>query len=154
MDDGRIVELFLARDESALALAAEKYGSRLLSLAQNILGDPAPQLNLEALCEAIGATVRVCDPHNLKEFTQILKEETEADHVSVVIARRPCALLDKRKKEPAHIENCRNCGACMKIGCPALIKTDKGVVIDHTLCVGCGLCKQVCPFGAIQGGEE
>ena len=40
MDDGRIVELFLARDESALALAAEKYGSRLLSLAQNILGDP------------------------------------------------------------------------------------------------------------------
>ena len=121
---------------------------------KNILGDPAPQLNLEALCEAIGATVRVCDPHNLKEFTQILKEETEADHVSVVIARRPCALLDKRKKEPSHIENCRNCGACMKLGCPALIKTDKGVVIDHTLCVGCGLCKQVCPFGAIQGGEE
>ena len=121
---------------------------------KNILGDPAPQLNLEALCEAIGATVRVCDPHNLKEFTQILKEETEADHVSVVIARRPCALLDKRKKEPSHIENCHNCGACMKLGCPALIKTDKGVVIDHTLCVGCGLCKQVCPFGAIQGGEE
>ena len=66
---------------------------------KNILGDPAPQLNLEALCEAIGATVRVCDPHNLKEFTQILKEETEADHVSVVIARRPCALLDKRRQE-------------------------------------------------------
>ena len=121
---------------------------------KNILGEPAPQLNLEALCEAIGAVVRVCDPHDLKQFTQILKEETEADHVSVVIARRPCALLDKRKKEPCHIEDCRNCGACMKLGCPALQRKKDSVTIDHTLCVGCGLCKQVCPFHAIQGGEE
>ena len=121
---------------------------------KNILGDPAPQLNLEKLCESIGAVVRVCDPQNLKEFTQILKEETEADHVSVVIARRPCALLDKRKKEPCHIADCRNCGSCMKLGCPALQRKKDSVTIDHTLCVGCGLCKQVCPFGAIQGGEE
>ena len=121
---------------------------------KNILGDPAPQLNLEKLCESIGAVVRVCDPQNLKEFTQILKEETEADHVSVVIARRPCALLDKRKKEPCHIADCRNCGSCMKLGCPALQRKKNSVTIDHTLCVGCGLCKQVCPFGAIQGGEE
>ena len=121
---------------------------------KNILGDPAPQLNLEKLCESIGAVVRVCDPQNLKEFTQILKEETNADHVSVVIARRPCALLDKRKKEPCHIADCRNCGSCMKLGCPALQRKKDSVTIDHTLCVGCGLCKQVCPFGAIQGGEE
>ena len=121
---------------------------------KNILGDPAPQLNLEKLCESIGAVVRVCDPQNLKEFTQIFKEETEADHVSVVIARRPCALLDKRKKEPCHIADCRNCGSCMKLGCPALQRKKDSVTIDHTLCVGCGLCKQVCPFGAIQGGEE
>ena len=121
---------------------------------KNILGDPAPQLNLEKLCESIGAVVRVCDPQNLKEFTQILKEETEADHVSVVIARRPCALLDKRKKVPCNIADCRNCGSCMKLGCPALQRKKDSVTIDHTLCVGCGLCKQVCPFGAIQGGEE
>ena len=121
---------------------------------KNILGDPAPQLNLEKLCESIGAVVRVCDPQNLKEFTEILKEETAADHVSVVIARRPCALLDKRKKEPCHIADCRNCLSCMKLGCPALQRKKDSVTIDHTLCVGCGLCKQVCPFGAIQGGEE
>ena len=121
---------------------------------KNILGDPAPQLNLEKLCESIGAVVRVCDPQNLTEFTQILKEETAADHVSVVIARRPCALLDKRKKEPCFIADCRNCGACMKLSCPALQRKKDSVTIDHTLCVGCGLCKQVCPFHAIQGGQD
>lgn len=121
---------------------------------KNILGEPAPQLNLEKLCESIGAVVRVCDPQNLSEFVQILKEETAADHVSVIIARRPCALLDKRKKEPCFIADCRNCGTCMKLGCPALQRKKDSVTIDHTLCVGCGLCKQVCPFHAIQGGQE
>lgn len=121
---------------------------------KNILGDPAPQLNLEKLCESIGAVVRVCDPQDLAEFTHILKEETAADHVSVIIARRPCALLDKRKKEPCFIADCRNCGACMKLGCPALQRKKDSVTIDHTLCVGCGLCRQVCPFHAIQGGME
>ena len=84
----------------------------------------------------------------------MLKEELAADHVSVIIARRPCALLDKKKKEPCHIEDCRNCGACMKLGCPALQRKKNSVTIDHTLCVGCGLCKQVCPFKAIKGGQD
>ncbi|MBQ4073676.1 MAG: indolepyruvate ferredoxin oxidoreductase subunit alpha [Clostridia bacterium] len=120
---------------------------------KDILGDPAPQLNLEALCESIGAHVRVCDPHNLSEFNQVLKEELAADHVSVIIARRPCALLDKTKKETCYIDDCRNCGTCMKLGCPALQRKKNSVTIDHTLCVGCGLCKQVCPFKAIKGGQ-
>ena len=121
---------------------------------KNILGDPAPQLNLEALCESIGATVRVCDPQNLSEFTQVLKEELAADHVSVIIARRPCALLDKKKKEPCHIEDCRNCGACMKLSCPAIERHGKLVQINAALCNGCGMCRQVCPFKAIKCGEE
>lgn len=120
----------------------------------DIYGNPAPQLDLEALCTAIGAHVRVHDPHDLKGFRQVLSEELMYDGVSVVIARRPCALLDKRKKVSVSIENCRNCGTCMKIGCPALERGENGVKVNTTLCVGCGLCSGMCPFKCIRGGDE
>ena len=69
------------------------------------------------------------------------------------ICRRPCALL-KRKVKPGKPfvikpDLCRSCKACMRIGCPAIRMTEQGAVIDDTLCVGCGLCKPLCAFGAI-----
>ena len=120
----------------------------------DIYGNPAPQLDLVKLCESIGAVVRVEDPFDMDAFEKVLKEELAADHVSVVIARRPCALLDKSRKKPCVIENCRNCGKCMKLGCPALERGEKGVTVNASLCVGCGLCAKECPFGAIKGGDE
>ena len=121
---------------------------------KDIYGNPAPQLNIEKLCESIGAHVRIHDPQDLKGFRQVLKEELEYEGVSVVIARRPCALLDKSKKTPCVIENCKNCGACMKLSCPALERREDGVHVNETLCVGCGLCAKVCPFSSIKGGSE
>ena len=40
----------------------------------------------------------------------------------------------------------------MKIGCPAIRFSDKKASIDATICVGCGLCEQMCKFGAFEGG--
>ena len=125
---------------------------------QNVRGEIAPQLDVVKLCQAIGVpSVRVVDPFDMKLFEQVLREECEKDGPSVVIARRPCALLIKKKGEPCTIdaEVCRRCGMCLRIGCPALVKAEDGSVsIDASLCTGCGLCKEMCNFGAIKGGER
>lgn len=114
--------------------------------------EPTKQVDLELLAKAVGIDrVVVADPFDLKNFEQIVKEETEADEPSVIIAQRPCALL-KTVKYTGHCkigDNCKNCKMCMKLGCPAISIKDDKVVIDETQCNGCGLCVNVCPFGAI-----
>lgn len=121
---------------------------------KNAKGEPAPEVDLEVLAHACGVKhVVVVDPFNLKEFIKVLKEETAREEVSVVIAQRPCDLIVKKKEiKPVNIENCVNCGACMKLGCPALMRAEGYVTVDTAQCNGCGLCKEVCAFGAIHGG--
>ena len=123
----------------------------------NLKGDPAAAVDLEKLCRAIGIpSVRVVDPYDLTQVETAVKEELEKPCASVIISRRPCALL-KYVKHPGPIlvdsEKCRSCGACMKIGCPALSLRDKKITLDATLCTGCGVCTQLCKFGAL-GGDK
>ena len=124
----------------------------------NIKGDPATKINLEALCHALGINrVRVVDPYDLKETERVIMEEIAVDEPSVIISRRPCALLKYVKAKPAlkvDADKCKACKACSKIGCPAITKKDKKAFIDPTLCVGCGVCTQLCAFDAIGGDAE
>ena len=119
----------------------------------NIKGDPAAKVNLEKLCNALGINrVRVVDPYNLSECEQAIEEELNADEPSVIISRRPCMLLKYVKAKPALTVNtgkCRSCKSCMRLGCPALSFKGNKAVIDPTQCVGCSVCEQLCPFGAI-----
>lgn len=121
---------------------------------KNIYGDPASAVNLEALAHAIGInSVTVVDPGDLAETERVIKEELAKADPSLIIARKPCALLKTVKhKPPFHIDadKCKNCKSCMRIGCPALVSGDKCITIDNTLCVGCGLCEQLCKFDAIK----
>ncbi len=122
------------------------------STGLNIKGDPAGKIDLEALCRAMGINrVRVVDPYNLKECDVAIKEELAAAEPSVIISRRPCALLKNVKhKPPLHVDKdkCIGCKSCMKIGCPAISMKDGKAVVDQTQCVGCEVCSQLCPKGA------
>lgn len=120
-----------------------------------IKGEPTYSVDLEALAKACGFTsVRVVDPYKMKETTKVIREELDKKEPSLIISRRPCILLKTFKQKPSFkIENCKKCKACMKIGCPAISFGENGAVIDNTLCVGCGICAEMCGFGLIKGGE-
>lgn len=120
-----------------------------------IKNEPTRQVDLVQLCHAVGVDrVVVADPFDVEKFEKIVKEEIAADEPSVIIAQRPCALLKKAGYTGKYIINdkCKNCKMCMKLGCPAISMTEHGPEIDETLCVGCGLCPNVCKFGAIERG--
>ena len=122
-----------------------------------IKGEETKQVNLIALCHAVGIDhVVVADPFDVKNFENTVKEEVNREEPSVIIAQRPCALL-KSVKYTGRCkinDNCKNCKMCMKLGCPAISIKDDKVVIDATQCNGCGLCVNVCPFGAIEKEEN
>ena len=121
----------------------------------NLKGEPASKIDLEALCRAVGIRrVRVVDPYDLKATEAAVKEELAAAEPSVIIARRPCALLKYVKHSAPFCvdrEACKSCKACMRIGCPAISMTEGKAIIDATLCTGCGVCAQLCKFGALNG---
>ena len=122
-----------------------------------IKGDPATKIDLETLCHALGINrVKVVDPYDLKTTEAVIMEEIAADEPSVIISRRPCALLKSVKLgAPLTVDNdkCRSCKACMRIGCPAISMKGEKAKIDETLCVGCDVCKQLCAFDAIGGAK-
>ncbi len=119
----------------------------------NIKGDPAGKIDLESLCRAMGFNrVVVVDPYDLAACDKAVKEELAAEEPSVIISRRPCALLKYVKHNPPlHVDSdkCVGCKSCMRLGCPAISVKNKKAVIDSTQCVGCGVCEQLCKFGAL-----
>ena len=127
---------------------------------KTIKGDPTVAVNLEALAKAVGIeNVRVIDPNDLENSKKVIAEELEKDEPSLVISRRPCALLKYVKHFPplkVNEDKCKGCKACMAIGCPSISIKNRKAHIDETLCVGCDVCSQLCKFDAIekQGGTN
>lgn len=122
---------------------------------KTLKGETVPAISLYHLCRALGIE-HVCevDAFDQKALEKVIREETDREALSVIITKAPCALLKgvtfPYKCRPVP-EKCRACGACLRPGCPALTRNEDGTIsIDETMCNGCGLCMQLCKFGAIE----
>lgn len=122
---------------------------------KTLKGETVPAISIYHLCKSMGiAHVEEVNAFDTKELERVVKEETARDAVSVIIAKAPCVLLKGNvfpyKCVPV-ADQCKKCGMCLKPGCPALTKNADGTIaIDDTMCNGCGLCEQLCKFGAIE----
>ena len=121
---------------------------------KTLQGDPTYAISIPGICKAMGVkNVYEINAFDLPLLEKTIKEEVAKDEISVIITKTPCVLLDKRKKPlyVAHEDKCKKCGMCMKPGCPAMTKNADGTIhIDDTMCTGCGLCKELCKFDAIE----
>ncbi|MHB9025193.1 MAG: indolepyruvate ferredoxin oxidoreductase subunit alpha [Armatimonadota bacterium] len=130
----------------------------------SLAGSPAPQVDYAALVKALGVeNVLTIDPYDLAALEMGIKAALDYEGPSVVITCRPCMLIphEKRAKIAVDDETCKACGACLRLGCPAISKYEVTIndkarfkpVIDRLLCQGCSVCAQVCKFAALQAED-
>lgn len=122
---------------------------------KTLMGEEVPAINIYNLCKALGIkNVVEVNAFDIAELEKVIKEETAKDELSVIIAKSSCVLLKGNVFPDVCVpasDKCKKCGACLKPGCPALTKKADGTIaIDATMCNGCGLCMQLCKFGAIE----
>ncbi|MBR1598388.1 MAG: indolepyruvate ferredoxin oxidoreductase subunit alpha [Lachnospiraceae bacterium] len=126
---------------------------------KTLQGKVVPAINIMGLCKSMGIEhVQEVNAFDIKKLEEVIREEVARDEVSVIITKSPCALLKEvhfpNKCVPVP-EKCKKCGMCLKPGCPALTRNEDGTIsIDATMCNGCGLCKNLCPFEAIETVEK
>lgn len=125
---------------------------------KTLKGESTYAIDLAALCRSVGVSrVLEIDAFDVVSLEKAFKESCNGNELTVIIAKAPCALL-KGQVFPyvceVDTEKCKKCGACMRIGCPALTKTPDGIKIDRTMCNGCGLCQSYCKFNAINKVEK
>lgn len=124
-----------------------------------LMGEIANVIDIVQVVKALGIkekNIRVVDPYNLAETNDAVKEAYVSLEPFVIITRRPCALIKDVLRKRAHMysfiheDKCKRCKMCIKTGCPAISYRNHTMSIDRSMCNGCGLCKQVCKFGAIE----
>ncbi len=118
-----------------------------------LMGEPSETASIQKVAEAFGFKhVYTVDPYNLTETSEALDSALSTDEPALVVSTRACPLRDRARVGDTReilAEACKQCKACLRIGCPAIEATDGAPVINEYLCIGCGLCEQVCKFDAI-----
>ena len=121
---------------------------------RTMMGEVVEKVSIQVVLRGIGVkTVETVNPLELKKSVETVKRVADEEGVKAIVFKSPCAVLIKPDK-PAVIDSakCTSCKKCIKtLGCPGIVLRDGKVAIENSLCTGCGLCSQVCPFGAIGG---
>lgn len=151
---GNIIPVVLDNSITGMTGQQENPGS-----GENLMGEPAPSISIEKVLEAFGyQNVIIVDPQDLTAMQKAVDDALASEVPAAIITRRPCLLIKRIKhnigKCTVNTEKCRSCKKCLKVGCPAIFMKDGKATIDATLCVGCTVCNQVCPFGAIEKEGE
>ena len=125
---------------------------------RTLQGEPSPAARIEDFGRACGLQrISAIDPYNLEEAEEVIFREIESNEPSLIVSRAPCPLRERKKVGQVRsidADECRGCELCLELGCPAIEGGQGNPHINQSLCAGCGLCQQVCPAGAIRGGEK
>ncbi|HPX70983.1 MAG TPA: indolepyruvate ferredoxin oxidoreductase subunit alpha [Bacillota bacterium] len=147
---GRVIPCVLDNSITSMTGQQDNPGS-----GENLLGEPAPVISIEASLRALGyENIIEVDPQDLKAMQKAVDDALASEVPAAIITRRPCLLIKKLKHDIQLCKvdegKCRSCKNCLKVGCPAIFMKGGKATIDSTLCVGCEVCAQVCPFDAIE----
>lgn len=147
---GNIIPVVLDNSITGMTGQQENPGS-----GENLMGEPSPSISIEKVLEAFGyQNVIIVDPQDLTAMQKAVDVALASEVPAAIITRRPCLLIKRIKHDIGKCivdsAKCRSCKKCLKVGCPAIFMKDGKATIDTTLCVGCTVCNQVCPFGAIE----
>jgi len=126
---------------------------------RTLRGADTHRVDYAELARACGVEwVETVDSYDLGALHRTVREAVQFKGVALVISDRPCVLDPVKIKGPAFTvlaADCTACQACLNIGCPSITWGDerydghyKAQIDDG--CIGCTLCAQICPTGAIQ----
>lgn len=126
---------------------------------RTLLGEETYAASIQEIGRACGIRrIYTVNPYDLKETLAVVGEAVEAEEPTLIVSSAACPLKERKRKgamRRVDAERCKECGRCLRLGCPAIEHQDgQPPRITPLLCIGCGLCEQVCRFDAIGAEEE